>query len=136
MPNEQSAITKSELRWYQYSLRTLLLVITVSALVMGLSKWYFSEPPPIYYTLPELLALGNFQGYDLVQGPDRPGPYEYIGGHHSGNGNPASGVFRGHGKSREYHIPGVPNEELLVAGLVPKDGGEPTYMVLKLRKAD
>ena len=65
---------KPESRWRQYRLRTLLLVLIATATVMGVAAWHLHEPRPIYRTLPELLASGKYEGFDLVQGPGRPGP--------------------------------------------------------------
>ncbi len=47
-----------------------------------------------------------------------------------------SGAFFANGKTRRFHIPGVPGQAFRVVGLDPQDGGEPTYIVLKLRCND
>jgi hypothetical protein len=123
-----------KLRWYQYSLRSLLVVVTLGLLATSLAKWYFSEPPPVYRTLPEILALyQQFGRFDLVRSPDRPGPYMLLGACcTAGEGQPVSGSFFANGKTRKFHIPGVGGQEFRVVGLVPLDGGEPTYAVLKV----
>jgi hypothetical protein len=124
-----------ERRWYQHRLRTLLLVLVATAMGMGAVNWHFHEPRPTYRTLPEVLTSGNYDGFDLVERPDRPGPYKDIGALRAGKGEPLSGSFWANGKSRKFHIPAVPDEELCVVGLVPQDGGEPTYIVLRRHAA-
>jgi hypothetical protein len=114
---------------FQYSLRSLLAVLTLSALAMGLGKWWLQEPPPLYRTLPEILAAHD--GFDFVQGPDEPGPYQYLGTVCAARNTTVSGEFRANGKTRSFHVPGVPGEEFRVVGLAPQDGSSPTYIVLK-----
>ena len=126
---------KPERRWYWHRLRTLLLVLVATALAMGVAKWHFHEPRPGWHTLPEVLASGKYDGFGLVQEPDRPGPYEEMGATCAGKGEPLSGSFWANGKTRRFHVPGVPGEEFRVVGLVPQDGGEPTYIVLKRHAA-
>ena len=122
-------------RWHQYRLRTLLLVLVATALAMGVAQWHFHEPHSTYHMLPEVLASGKYNGFDLVQEPDRPGPYADMGATCAGKGEPLSGSFWANGKNRKFHVPGVPGEEFCVVGLVPQDGGEPTYIVLRRRVA-
>jgi hypothetical protein len=129
------AALKSKPRWHQYRVRTVLLVLIAIALATGLARSHFHEPRTTYRTLPEVLASGKYAGFDLVQGPDRPGPYEDIGAAVAGKGEPLSGSFWANGKARKFHVPGVPGDEFRVVGLVPQDGGEPTYIVLKRRVA-
>ena len=102
---------------------------------MGVAEWHFHEPHPNYRTLPEVLASGKYNGFDVVQGPDRPGPYKDMEATCAGPGEPLSGSLWANGKSRRFHVPGVPGEEFRVVGLIPQDGGEPTYVVLKQRAA-
>ena len=129
------AAPNPERRWYRRRLRTLLFVLIATALGMGVAKWHFHEPHSTYRTLPEVLTSGNYEGFDLVQGPDRPGPYQDMGATCAGKGEPLSGSFWANGKTRKFHVPGVPGEEFRVVGLVPQDGGEPTYIVLKRHAA-
>jgi hypothetical protein len=130
------ATPKPRRRWYQYNLRTLLLVLIATALAMGVAnKWYFYRPRPAYHTLPEVLASGKYDDFDVVQEPDRPGPYEDMGAACAGKGEPLAGSFWANGKTRRFHVPGVPGEEFRVVGLIPKDGGEPTYIVLRRHTA-
>ena len=123
--------TKPKPRWHRYRLRTLLVVVIAIGLAIGVARWPFHEPHPAFRTLPEVLALGKYEGFDRVQGPDRPGPYEDMGAACAGKGEPLSGSFWANGKTCRYHVPGVPGEEFCVVGLIPQDGGGPTYMVLK-----
>ena len=102
---------------------------------MGVAEWHFHEPHSAYRTLPEVLASGKYGGFDLVQGPDRPGPYEDMGATCAGKGESLSGSFWANGKTRKFHVPGLPGEEFRVVGLVPQAGGEPTYIVLKRHTA-
>jgi hypothetical protein len=102
---------------------------------MGVASWHFHQSRPAYRTLPEVLASGDCGGFDLVQGPDRPGPYQEMGAARAGKGEPLSGSFWANGKTRRYHVPGVRGEEFRVVGLIPKDGGEPTYIVLRRHAA-
>jgi hypothetical protein len=131
----QPAALNPKRHWYQYRLRTLLLVLVATAMAMGVAKWHFNEPRPTYRTLPEVLASGKYDGFDLVQEPDRPGPYEDMGPTCAGKGEPLSGNFWANGKTRRFHVPGVTGEELRVVGLIPQDGGEPTYVVLRRHAA-
>jgi hypothetical protein len=131
----QSAALNPKPRWYQRRLRTLLVVGITAALAMGVARWHSHEPRPTYRTLPEVLAAGNYAGFDLVQEPDRPGPYEDMGATCAGTGESLSGSFWANGKTRKFHVPGVPGEEFRVVGLVPQDGGEPTYIVLRRHAA-
>lgn len=131
----QPAALNPKPRWYKHHLRTLLLVLVGTALAMGVAEWHFHEPRPKYRRLPEVLASGKYDGFDVVQTPDRPGPYEEIGATSAGKGEPLSGSFWANGKNRKFQVPGVPGEEFRVVGLVPQDGGEPTYVVLRRHAA-
>jgi hypothetical protein len=131
MSKPKTMAPKPERRWYRYRLRTLLLVLVATALAMGVAGWHFHEPRPACRTLPEVLASGKYDGFDVVQGPDRPGPYVDMGATSAGKGEPLSGSFWANGKTRKFHVPGVPGEEFRVVGLIPQDGGEPTYIVLR-----
>jgi hypothetical protein len=102
---------------------------------MGVTSWHFHESRRTNRTLPELLALDSYNGFDLVQGPDRSGPYEDIGALRAGKGEPLSGSFWANGKSCKFHVSGVPGEEYRVVGLIPQDGGGPTYIILKRHAA-
>jgi hypothetical protein len=112
-------------------MRTLLLVLMATALALGVAGWPFHPPRSTCHTLSEVLALDKYHGFDLVQGPDRPGPYEDIPAAAAGMGEPLSGSIWAHGKTRRFHVAGAPGEEFRVVGLIPQDGGEPTYIVLK-----
>lgn len=131
MSKPKTIESKPERRWYRYRLRMLLLVLVATALAMGVAKWQFHEPRPKYRTLPEVLASGKYDGFDVVQEPDRSGPYEDMGATCAGQCEPLSGSFWANGKNRKFHVPGVPGEAFRVVGLVPQDGGEPTYIVLR-----
>ena len=76
-------------------------------------------------------ASGKYDGFELVQEPDRPGPYEDMGATCSGRGEPLAGSLWANGETRKFHVPGVPGVEFRVVGLFPQDGDEPTYIVLK-----
>ena len=82
----QSAAPNPKPRWYRYRLRTLLLVVIAAVAAMGVARWHFPDPHPAYHTLPEVLASGKYDGFDLVQGPDRSGPYEDMGATCGGKG--------------------------------------------------
>jgi hypothetical protein len=131
----QRAPSSAEPRWRQYRLRTLLLVLIATAMAIGVAAWHLHVPRPSYRTLSELLSSAKYDGFDLVQGPGRPGPYEDIGVISAGRGEPLSGSFWASGKSCRFQVPGVPGEEFRVVGLIPQDRGEPTYMVLKRHAA-
>ena len=53
----------------------------------------------------------------------------------AGKGEPVSGSFWANGKACRFHVAGVPCEEFRVVGLIPQQGGEPTYIVLRLHTA-
>jgi hypothetical protein len=125
------AVLNAKPGWYRYRLRVLLVVLIAAALAMGVAKLHFHEPRLAYRTLPELLALGKYAGFELVQGPERPGPYVEMGAACAGKGEPLLGSFWANGKTCRYHVPGVPGEERCVIGLMPQDGSEPTYVVLR-----
>jgi hypothetical protein len=127
----QSASPQPNRRWQRYRLHTLLVVVIGAALAIGIAKWQFRAARPTYRSLPEVLAQGNCGDFDLVQGPDRPGPYEDMGAVPARKGEPIFGSFSANGKTRKVHVPGVPGEEFRVVGLLPQSGGEPTYIVLK-----
>jgi hypothetical protein len=120
-------------RWYQHRLRMLLFLVGAAVVFVGLVKWYPRRPSPAYRTLSEILK--HYNGSELVQEPDRPGPYEIIAAPHSWVSGPVVGSFRANGKTRRFSVSGIPGNELCVVGLVPQAGGEPTYLVLK-RKAE
>ena len=86
---------------------------------------------PTFHTLTEVLASGKYAGFDLVQEPDRPGPYQDMGDVAAGKGEPVTGSFWANGKTRKFQVSGVPGKELRVVGLIPQTGGEPTYVVLR-----
>ncbi len=127
--------TEARRRWYQHGLRALLLVLIATALAMVLARWHSLGGRSTCHTLPEVLASGNYGGFDLVQGPDRPGPYESMGPVCAGKGEPVSGSFWANGKTRRFNVPGVPGKEFCVLGLIPRDGGAPTYVVLSRQTA-
>jgi len=100
MTKPATVAAKPKHGWYRYGLRALLVVSIAAALAMGAARWCFRAPLPTYRTLPELLALGKYRGFELVQGPDRPGPYEDMGAVCAGKGEPVSGSFWANGKTR------------------------------------
>ena len=101
----------------------LLFALIAATLAMGVAGWRFHEPHPDCRTLSEVLASGKFDAFNVVQGPDRPGPYKEMGTTSAGPGEPLSGSFWANGKTRRFHVPGVPGEEFRVIGLIPQDGG-------------
>lgn len=128
----ESAAPQRKRRWHQFSLRTLFLVATAAAATAGLAKWYYRSPPVVYRTLPEILE--DYRGWDLVQGPDQPGPYAELGASCAGRGCSVSGGFWHDGKNRTFSIPGVPGEEFRVLELASRKDG-PTFVVLRLGPA-
>jgi hypothetical protein len=129
------ATIKPRRRWREHLLRTLPVILIAAVLATVLARWRSHEGRPTYRTLPEVLASGNYGGFDVVQRPDRPGPYESMGPVCAGKGEPVSGSFWAHGKTRRFNLPGVPGKEFCVLGLIPRDGGEPTYVVLSRQTA-
>lgn len=115
-------------RW-RFGLGTVLVVLAAAAVAMGHGKWFFHEPGPTYLTLPEILALPDYAGFELVREPDRPGPYERMGTTNGPLGEPVAGSFGAKGKFSRFSLPGVPGEEYRIVGLLPQDGA-PTYIVL------
>ena len=93
---------KPRRRWYQYGLRAFLLVLIATVLAMVLTRWHSLGGRSTYRTLPEVLASGNYGDFDLVQGPDRPGPYESMGPVFAGKGEPVSGSFWANGKLVDF----------------------------------
>jgi hypothetical protein len=122
-------------RWSKYRVRTLLLVLIATAAAIGVYRWPFHGLPSRIHTLPEVLASSKCHGFELVQGPDRPGPYEDLEPNSGTSGEPLSGSVWANGKSCRYNVAGVPGEEFRAVGLIPQDGGPPTYIVLKRRAA-
>jgi hypothetical protein len=129
----QTAIESGQRRWYQRRLRILLFIVAMAAVFLGLVKWYPPRPSHTYRTLSEILEYYN--GSELVQEPDRPGPYEIIAAPNSWVSGPVVGSFRANGETRRFSVSAIPGNELCVVGLVPQEGGGPTYIVLK-RKAE
>ena len=79
------------------------------AVVLGQGKWFFHEPGAAYRTLPEILALPDYAGFELVQGPERPGPYECIGTTRGAAGEAVAGSFGAKGKKfSRFSLPGGP----------------------------
>ena len=72
----RTAMESGQRRWYQRRLRMLLCIVGVAAVFVGLVEWYPHRPSPTYRTLSEILKY--YSGSELVQEPDRPGPYEII----------------------------------------------------------
>jgi hypothetical protein len=127
------AAPKRKPRWNKFRLRTLLVVLVAIGLALAYCQWHLHGPRLNYRTLPEVLASAKCDGFDLVQEPDRPGPYIDMDPASAENGQPLSGSLWANGKNRKYSVPGVPGAEFRVVGLIPQDGGEPTYIVLKRR---
>jgi hypothetical protein len=121
-------------RW-QRGIGTLLIALAAVAVAVGQGKWFSHEPGTTYRTLPEILALPDYAGFELVRKPDRPGPYEYIGTNRGAAGEPVVGSFLTTSKSCRFSIPGKAGEEYCVVVLLPQDGGGPTYIVLSRRAA-
>ena len=121
-------------RRFQFGLRTLLFVLTAAAVVMGVATWCFPEsksPAITYHSLTDIRA--RYSDYDLVQGPDQAGPYEDLGAACAGEGGTLAGSFWANGKRCKFYIPGSPGVEFRAVGLLSRDGGEITYIVLKRR---
>jgi hypothetical protein len=85
MAKPRSKPLQPKRHWRRYGLRALLLVIAVALVAWGLVKWPFNAWPSNYHTLPEILR--QYPGWELIEGPDRPGPYETIAAP-----SPSSGV--------------------------------------------
>ncbi len=129
----QTAMGSGQRRWYKHRLRILLCIVAVAAVYVGFVRWYPRRPSPAYRTLSEILK--SYKGSDLVQEPDRPGPCEIIAAPNSWVSGPVVGSFRANGETRRFSVSAIPGNELCVVGLVPREGGGPTYIVLK-RKAE
>jgi hypothetical protein len=128
----QTTRRSGQRRWYQRR-RMLLCIVAVAVVCVGFVKWYSHLPSPAYRTLSEILKY--YSGSELVQEPDRPGPYEIIAAPNSWVNGPVVGSFRANGETRRFSVSAIPGYELCVVGLVSREGGGPTYVVLK-RKAE
>jgi hypothetical protein len=117
-------------RWRRFFLWALLLILIASAAGTSGALHRLPWSKPGFHTLPELLASNKFRGFELLQEPDRPGPYQEKGVTSAGKGEPVFGSFWADGKQRRFNIAAVPGAELRVVGLMPEDG-ELTYMVLR-----
>jgi hypothetical protein len=109
--------------------RPLLVLLAVAALALGIAKWGPQPKRPAYRSLTQIVAA--YDGFDVAESPDGPGPYEELGTSRAGIGEAVVGSFWANGKSCRFHVPAVPGEEVRVVGLLPRDGGGPTYVVLK-----
>jgi hypothetical protein len=135
MPKQRKAIRTSQNTKGRSILgrRLLLLLVAAAVLAFGLAKWWPQETHPKFRTLTQIVAAQ--EGFDVAEEPNRPGPYEELGTSRAGVGEPITGSFWANGKSCRFHVPGVAGEEFRVIGLLPQDGGGPTYVVLKLHIA-
>jgi hypothetical protein len=131
MPKQRKAApaTLSTQGRFHLGRRSLFLLLSAAILAFGLTKWWPQGNQPSYRTLRQIVAVAD--GFELTESPDRPGPYQQLGTCGTGIGEPAIGSFWANGKTCRFHVPGVPGEELRVIGLLPQDGGRPTYVVLK-----
>ena len=131
MPKQRKAIPTSQITKGRFNLgrRRLLLLVTVAVLAFGIAKWWPQEKHPKFRTLTQIVAAQ--EGFTVVEKPDRPGPYEELGTSRAGVGETIIGSFWANGKSCPFHISGMAGEEFRVIGLLPQDGGGPTYVVLK-----
>ena len=131
MPKQRKAIPTSQNTKGRFNLgrRLLLLLVTAAVLAFGLAKWWPQGKHPKFRTLTQIVAAQ--EGFDVAEEPDRPGPYEELGTSSAGVGEAAIGSFWANDKSCRFHVPGMAGEELRVVGLLPQDGGGPTYVVLK-----
>jgi hypothetical protein len=131
MPKRGEAILTGQNKKGMFNLRRRLLSLSVIAAVLafGLAKWWPQEKHPKFRTLTQIVAAQ--EGFDIAKEPNRPGPYEELGTCRAGVGEAAMGSFWANGKNCRFHIPGVAGQELRVVGLLPQDGGGPTYVVLR-----
>ena len=109
-----------------------MLTVAIAG-VFGIGRRYFQSSSSVYHTLSEILATHS--DWDVVQEPDRPGPYQIMLPPGPWQVGPVSATFRTNGQMRRVHVPAIQGHELCVVGLLPQQGGEPTYLVLK-RKAE
>ncbi len=135
MPKQRKAVPMSQKTKgrFNFGRRLLLLLATAAVLAFGLAKWWPQEKHPKFRTLAQIVAAQ--EGFDVAEEPNRPGPYEELGTCRAGVGKSAIGSFWANGKSCRFQVSGTAGEELRVVGLLPKDGGGPTYVVLKRRIA-
>ena len=131
MPKQRKAIPTSQNTKgrFNFGRRLLLLLVTAVVLAFGLAKWWPKEKHPKFRTLTQIVAA--HEDFDIAEEPDRPGPYEELGTHRARVGETVIGSFWANGKSCRFQVPGVAGEELRVIGLLPEDGGGPTYVVLR-----
>jgi hypothetical protein len=131
MPKQRKAAQATQNAKGKFDLgrRSLLVLLAVAVLALGIAKWGPQGKSSKYRTLAQIVAAND--GFVVAKEPDRPGPYEELGTNRPGIGEPAIGSFWVSGKSCRFHVPGVPGEEFRVIGLLPQDGGGPTYVVLK-----
>jgi hypothetical protein len=131
MPKQRKAIRTSQNSKGRSILgrRLLLLLVAAAVLAFGLAKWWPQEKHPKFRTLTQIVAAQ--EGFDVAEEPTPPGPYEELGTSRAEVGEPIIGSFWANGKSCRFNIPGIAGEELRVIGLLPQDGGGPTYVVLR-----
>jgi hypothetical protein len=119
-------------RWFRFFLWSLLVFLWGGAFYTSGGRLHLPGMNPDYHTLSELLATQKYRGFEVVQEPDRPGPYKDIGMVNAGRGEPVIATFWSiAGKRRSFNIPAMPGEELRVVGLAPESGGEATCVVLR-----
>jgi hypothetical protein len=75
--------------------------------------------------------LAQYPGATLVQTPDKPGPYRYIGAALGQPDGAVVGAFTANGRRREFSFTGVKGSYLIVVGLEPAEDGGPTFAVLR-----
>ena len=113
--------------------RLLLPLVAAVVLALGITKWWPQEKHTKFRTQTQIVAAQ--EGFDIAEEPNRPGPYEELGTCRAGVGESVIGSFWANGKICRVHVPGVAGEELRVVGLLPQDGGGPTYVVLRRQVA-
>ena len=131
MPKQRKAIATSQntQRRFNPGRRLLLLLAAAVVLAFGLGKWWPQEKHPKFRTLTQIVAAQ--EGFDIAEEPHRRGPYEELGICRAEVGEAIIGSFWANGKNCRFDVPGTAGEELRAVGLLPQDGGGPTYVVLR-----
>jgi hypothetical protein len=70
MPTGQPILPKTKLRWYQYSLRTLLIIVTLFAFACSWFAVKMQQAKKQYEAVETLLKRGGIVGYDYEMNSD------------------------------------------------------------------
>jgi hypothetical protein len=124
------------------SRRLVLLVLLCAVAGYGALQWRGNKAPGAagFAELPEALRAKGFVGWEVVEPPDRPGPYrvsETVPPVTAPRGKSASSSFTVAGsKPRHFNLSASPEYDQAVVALDTEGDKTPTFVVLRRRHLD